>query len=511
MDDIFLRKVISTTLIILITITTALGKPVNRSIMYSNLAISAYSPSAMELKEGEGILQQFGDSIIVQEELLAKPCIDKRVEMLSIVFRLAGNPEYNSEIFKNYLDLIKTYYEPYKDHALINFVKQIKKEQGLGYDAVMSMAVHLNKELNLQAKDNIESLDKRWSKDNAIKFSKLLKQFYKDTHSEEFFNQNKNLYSEVEKRFFPIYQSIDVSWYHRFYGKEPTEKFLIVNGLGNGGANYGVAVHIPNTKKEVYAILGTWSIDSLGIPQFSKEEYVPILLHEFNHSFVNYLLEKDPSNFKNSGEQLFSLLKDKMRSQAYGSWETMLNEAMVRAAVIKYMKDHHFSPENIQDEINKQLARGFYWINELVAELEKYDTQRDKYPTLEHYMPILAQAYIAYTSNIQELMDDYEQQKPKIVSFDEIQNGELAVNTTLKQLTINFDKPLLGKGHSFNGISRESFPKITKSVYSADKRSVTIYFDLEKNKNYEIIFTGKAFRTISGIPMNDYLFKFSTK
>ena len=38
-------------------------------------------------------------------------------------------------------------------------------------------------------------------------------------------------------------------------------------------------------------------------------------------------------------------------------------------------------------------AFGFFWIKELVDELESYDKQRDKYPTLESYMPKLSEAY----------------------------------------------------------------------------------------------------------------------
>ncbi len=40
-------------------------------------------------------------------------------------------------------------------------------------------------------------------------------------------------------RFLPVYENIDLKWYQSFYGKEPKEKFIIVNGLGNGPGSYG--------------------------------------------------------------------------------------------------------------------------------------------------------------------------------------------------------------------------------------------------------------------------------
>jgi len=446
-----------------------------------------------------------------RKQIMDRPKVDERIEMLSIVFRLAGNQEYSSAIFKRYVDRINEHYGPFKEHELITFVNKIKNENGIGYDAVMSMAVHLDDKFNLKQKNIDETLDKRWSRANALQFATLLKKFYKDSNSKRFFQDNQALYSEVEKRFLPIYEHIELDWYPKFYGKKPSEKFLIVNGLGNGGGNYGVAIKNPRGHKEVYAIMGTWSMDSLGMAEFPLQSYFPTLLHEFNHSFVNYLLEKDTTIFKDSGEKLYVVVKEKMNRQAYGSWQTMLNEALVRAAVIKYQKDHHFSLEEISKETNEQLDRGFLWIEKLVDELENFDRQRDKYPTLESYMPVLAEAYQSYATNISSLDETFEERRPKIISFEGIQDGQTNVSNTLRELKINFDRPLLGQGRSFRGISKESFPMIKGHRYSPDKKSVLIDWELEPNKTYEIIITGNAFRTADGIPMKDHYLKFNTK
>ncbi|PUV26319.1 DUF4932 domain-containing protein [Sphingobacterium athyrii] len=444
-------------------------------------------------------------------QIIDRPKVDERIEILSIVFRLAGNREYNSDVFKRYIDRVNEHYGPFKEHELITFVKKVKNENGIGYDAVMSMAIHLDNKFNLKQKNIEETLDKRWSKDNAVQFATLLQKFYKNSNSKRFFQENQALYKEVQKRFLPIYEHIDLGWYPKFYGKKPSEKFLIVNGLGNGGGNYGVSIKNPRGYKEVYAIMGTWSMDSLGMAKFPLQSYFPTLLHEFNHSFVNYLLEKDTTIFRDSGEKLYRVVKEKMNRQAYGSWQTMLNEALVRAAVIKYQKDHNFTTEEIAKETNEQLDRGFLWIERLVDELDNFDRQRDRYPTLENYMPVLAKAYQSYAADISSLDATYEARRPKIISFDGIQDGQNTVNSTIGQLKINFDKPLIGQGRSFRGISKESFPLIKGQRYSPDKKSVIIDWELESNKTYEIIITGNAFRTADGIPMKDYYLKFSTK
>lgn len=337
-------------------------------------------------------------------DILEKPKVDERVEILSIVFRLAGSKEYSSERFKHYTDKIYSHYNPYQNHELIAFIKNLRKENGVSYDAVMSMAIHLDNNLTPLVKFTDEIPDRRWGKDNAYEFVQLLKKFYKESNSKKFFEDNKDLYDEIGIKFLPIYNHLDLNWYTDFYGKEPTEKFIIVNALGNGGGNFGTSITFPNTKREIYAIMGTWSVDSLGMAKFNFDDYFPVLLHEFNHSFVNYLLEKNPEPFRKSGKKIYQLLKNEMNNQAYGNWQIMLNEALVRASVIKYMKDHNFSKKKIQEETNEQLNRGFLWIKELVAELEKYDRQRNDYPTLESYLPNIIKMYDNYAKTIDSVI-----------------------------------------------------------------------------------------------------------
>jgi hypothetical protein len=447
-----------------------------------------------------------------QKNSLDKPKVDQRIELLSIVFRLAECDEYSSTRFKLYTDKIYQHYEPYKNHELIKFTKQLREKTGVSYDAVMSMAIHINNDLDPIVKFTDKIPDRRWGKRDGEKFVKLLKQFYKDSQSEQFFKENAQLYQEVSTRFSPIYENLDLNWYTAFYGKEPNEKFIIVNGLGNGGGNYGPSITHPNGEREVYAVMGTWKVDSAGLAIFAMNSYFPTLVHEFNHSFVNYLLAQNLNLFEKNGETIYAVVKDEMNSQAYGEWRTMLNEALVRASVIKYMKDHHFPQQEIDDETNRQLDRGFAWIQELVTELENYDGHRDVYPTLESYLPIIAKAYDTYANNIHVYVKNHDENRPKVISISEFPNGSQEVESTLKKITINFDRPLLGKGYSINyGESEKQFPAIKKVSYADDKKSIDIEWELEKNKEYSFVLSGLSFKTAEGASIKDYQVKFKTK
>jgi hypothetical protein len=54
-------------------------------------------------------------------------------------------------------------------------------------------------------------------------------------------------------------------------------------------------------KEDVYAIEGVWAVDSFGLPQFPVDGYLSTLIHEFNHSFVNYLTLAHLSHFRPAG------------------------------------------------------------------------------------------------------------------------------------------------------------------------------------------------------------------
>ena len=437
-----------------------------------------------------------------------RPQVNNRVELMSIVFRLAGRAEYSSKDIKLYVSKIEDHFNKFRDHELILYVKSVMNERGLGYDAVMSMAVNLDKNLFIRKDIAGNSLDKRWGAECADKFTLLLRKFYTDAACEEFFKSNADFYKEVANRFLPVYKQIDINWYKTFYGDEASEKFTIINGLGNGQGNYGVSVNYKDGNKEAFAIMGAWSTDSTGMPLFRVEDYFPTLLHEFNHSFINHINAKQSDLLKECGEQLFPLVETEMRSQAYGNWLTMMNEALVRACVIKYMKDHNYADVAIQREIKSQIDRGFFWIGELVGELDKYSSQRDIYPSLESFVPRLAVEYKRYVAMGLEM----ENRRPKVTSISEFSNGDKNVSPTVKTITINFDKPLSGKAYSivYGQLGPAAFPRVLKIEYAPGNMSVVMSVELLPEKSYQFVLTGKGFKSPEGIAIKSYTVNFET-
>jgi len=448
-------------------------------------------------------------SFAQERQHIIAPKVDLRVELLSVVFRLAGNKEYNSTKFKLYNDRIESHFNKYKNHETIEFAKELKEKKDILYDAVVSMAVILDDNLNPLIDFSTTLPEIRWSKDDANKFIRLLKKFYKEAECEEFFRANEELFKEIANRFSPVYKTLDLNWFQSFYGIKADENFTIIISPGCGDHSYGPSYTLPNAKKEVFAIMGTWKVDESGMPVYDKDDYLPTILHEFSHSFVNPQLAKHKEAFEESGKEIYKAVEYEMsRQQAYGNWQIMLNEALVRASVIKYFIDHSAPESEIQKMMTNESNNGFIWIKGLVDEIKKYDTQRNIYPTLESYMPVLSDAYKTFAVKISQ----YDAQRPKVESITEFANNETSVSPQVKTITINFDRPLAGKGYSINYGSKGklAFPQTGNISYTNENKSVVMEVQLIPDKEYQFVLTGKNFKTAQGIGLKTYEVNFKT-
>ena len=68
--------------------------------------------------------------------------VDPRVELMSIIFRLAGNPEYNMPNSQSpYADDVAAHFGPFRDHPVVKLARKLRQEHGVSYDAVMGQLV----------------------------------------------------------------------------------------------------------------------------------------------------------------------------------------------------------------------------------------------------------------------------------------------------------------------------------------------------------------------------------
>lgn len=320
--------------------------------------------------------------------------VSEAVELMSILSRTAGFQEYSMDFAGQYTNDTEAWFAKYKEHPIIAYYQRLRANCGISYDAVMSMAVHLDiSKGKIKFLGEKLDLEKRWHSVDTDEFVARLNQFYTDTRFHEFFLQHQTLYEEVLRTYEAnVMQYFHQEWYARFYGTEPTEKFSVVIGFTNGGGNYGPSRQLPGQPKEVFAIAGYYVDPQTGKAYENGLDYASTLIHEFNHSFVNPLLN-DSSNtalLKEIGQNLLKLSPIGMQRQNYAQWSIVVNESVVRAAVIIYMLDNGFTAEQLQQELFDNVCRDFRWMPELVTALRHYASHRELYKTLNDFYPEIA-------------------------------------------------------------------------------------------------------------------------
>jgi hypothetical protein len=272
----------------------------------------------------------------------ARISVDPRVELISIVFRLAGHPEYNQARIPSYVDDVEEQFGKLHDHAVVKKAQSLRANHGVSFDACMSMAVHLTDTSRLDERVPFDprpaSLDQRWTPQDAREFLGELKDFVKVSKFQEFLVAHRPLYAKAEERMRRLLDKEGhLEWFSEFFGARPGCRFTIALGLLNGPSNYGPRCRLPDGSEELYCILGAWSKDSQGEPTFGSD-VLETVIHEFCHSYANPIIDRHASELRTAAEALYAPVAAAMKRQAYGNWITMMYESLVRACTIRYIQ-----------------------------------------------------------------------------------------------------------------------------------------------------------------------------
>ena len=324
------------------------------------------------------------------------------IELMSIMARTAGYEEYHMDMAGQYTKETEAWFAPFESHPAVAYMQSLQPKYGIGYDAVASMSLHTETDGKTVRLIDATTLEKRWKNVNLDTCLMYINQFYTDTRFHEFYAQHQDFYKEgIQAYEEKVMKYFNQDWYTRFYGMAPEETYNVIIGFTNGGSNYGPSRQFPGQNREVFAIVGYFLDEETEKAYERGDRYASVLIHEFNHSFVNPLLDEETNKalLEPIGEDLYALTEWTMKVQSYRSATTVLNESIVRAAVIIYMEENGFTAEQVEREMYDQLNHGFHWMPELVGALKEYTHHRDKYPTFNDFYPEIAKTLGAYVEN----------------------------------------------------------------------------------------------------------------
>ncbi len=301
--------------------------------------------------------------------------VDPRIELISILERLAGGQEYSQGFPSPYRDAVDAHFGKLRTHPAVRMTAALRIDQGITFNAPIDLAIHVDEawEPRVPLWPVPADMDPRWKADRdpgtdmaqIPDYLWFVRSFAHDTHAAEFFASQQPYFDNVARRFRDLLdRTRPLPWFDGFFGARPNASYIVVPGLLTGGSNYGAHVTLPNGHEERYQVVMLENADANGIPHPGKQSE-RLLVHEMAHSYVNPVVDAHAAALAPSKKLLFAMVAQPMAAQAYKSWDVVIKESLVRATVILFIRDHD-GEAAAQKETYQQMDNGFYWMPELV-------------------------------------------------------------------------------------------------------------------------------------------------
>ncbi|MBK7772214.1 MAG: DUF4932 domain-containing protein [bacterium] len=233
----------------------------------------------------------------------------------------------------------------------------------------------------------------------------------------------------------------------------------------------------------------------------SRPEAVGTYVHELCHTYTNQVVDRHPAAFEKGAAAIYPLVATQMESMAYPSWHIMTYETLVRACVIRYLADRQ-GPQAAAGESERQSAQGFVLVPAVAVSLERFAAARDRYPTLDDFVPELARVMEGYATLAAQITAR-ELAAPHIVSMVPA-NGAVDVDPALTTLVIRFDRPMTASSCAFVG-RPDDIPTVARAPQWDDSvTSLTVEVQMTPGRTYHYWLNhgqNLGFRAADGTPL----------
>ena len=316
-----------------------------------------------------------------------EPCFSETVELMGMLWRLAGSSEYCECQVYTVANSADKYFASMKNHRAVQLAKEYR-QQGVCYDAVTGYANQLIFDESgklIFDPDYLEGsnvgFEPRWNERQRNDMLIAVNEFYEESDFHSWFVSTKAEQEQAIASFKSVC-NLDYTWFDTFYGKKDKISSRIILSFIMGPNNNGISLKRKDGTFLLTPVLGALS-QNAGIVSFHGD--MNLVVHEFSHPYCNPLVEANWAAMSDAAESVYDLVASVMQEQAYSNAKTMMCETLVRSCTIRYMISH-----NMEDQVDQRISdeeyRGFLLVASLVKLLEQYEQNPFEYATLSDFI-----------------------------------------------------------------------------------------------------------------------------
>lgn len=468
---------------------------------------------------------------------------DERFELTGIAAYLAGYPEYSMCRIPSYQSDIAGTFGTYRDHELVQYLRRLRADRGIAYDAVTTSAQMLKISggcVSLHPDASPEKLcqaDPRWSTEALTEYVGLLDRFYRDTDFQDFYDAHTGLYG-AGAAAVSRYCGIDTAWFHSFFGRYPGHPETYLSFV-NGPCNYALP---DRGSMPGFGILMGMPFDPQSTSQlvlFEKNgwtDFVRVLIHELCHNFTNPLYARHSAHFARAAARIFEdpEIRKSMMERAYGRPDTMTCEWMNTLFTAMYLREHGwlypwmYGYSTTAESLSfswyvscVEAEEKFPWLISSIEAMDGFYEERGRFMTVDDYMPVLIMHYRQVSRRLDRERRKLDGLHPEITDVYVDSTSAATIKVTFR----------FSQSMRTNSYSAEQHPDTTVKLppdhprwfdlrvrnplergvdYRDDTMTLSISRNaLERGRTYGFLMRGQFYQSLMGFDMKeDYPFIF---
>jgi len=295
--------------------------------------------------------------------------VDRRIELMSILFHLGGSPEYK-RVNGRYVAEIDEHFGAAKDDAAVEGARRLRLKHGVGYSAPVTLAMYLDDAFRPLRKlvPAPPGLDHSFDTVPIDEFLEVARTFATKTDFDAFMQAHTAHFAEVENAIRGALTGKDpIGWFDAVFGPKKGATYHVAPGLLTGPMAYGAFAQRLDLTEDVVQVMYLEEPTDEGVPRPTART-MEFLVHELCHSYVNPIFDAEKAKVEAVSRPVFESVEKAMQAQHYTSPDIMVNESVVRAVTLMFLHERS-TPAHESASLAEQERLSFKWTADLVAAL----------------------------------------------------------------------------------------------------------------------------------------------